>query len=344
MSTLNTNSYLTLLQVKQLMQQASPQEKLILWVQIEQKIERTAQTGSKYYEIKLADSTDKLTWRIFDKSTSYIDIQTLEAQDCIEIHSDWIDKGKYGIDPTNPKLRLLSESEKNLFLIGSPQQIQRIQNDFTCIETLVDSIQQPRYQALCKLFLTKWGDRFQRTAAARENHHARRGGLVEHVAQMMRSADALCNAYPKLHRDLLLTGVLFHDCGKLWENVYEEQGFIMPYQMIGELMGHITIGLEIVNKLWREIIETQAPPQQSNNDDTLRLHLLHLIASHHGQLDYGSPVVPKTPEAIVLHHIDNIDAKLEMMNECYQTSRELAPTIIEKVWPLPGHLIKPLTH
>src|SRR5439155_668748 len=86
-----------------------------------------------------------------------------------------------------------------------------------------------------------------------DNHPARRGGLVEHTAQMMRVALALCPLYDQLNLDLLLAGILFHDSGKLWENHLPEDGFTMGFDERGELMGHISIGLELVNSLWRKL-------------------------------------------------------------------------------------------
>jgi 3'-5' exoribonuclease len=168
---------------------------------------------------------------------------------------------------------------------------------------------------------------------------------VEHVAQMMRSAAALCPVYPELNRDLLLTGVLFHDCGKLWENCYPERGFNQLLGLHGEMLGHIPLGIELVNKLWRESLalpeaagwENLSPPAED-----CRIHLLHLIGSHHGEYEFGSPVLPKTPEAFALHHIDNLDAKLEMVRDAYAQSKELVPGIHERVFPLPGNLVKPL--
>ena len=105
-----------------------------------------------------------------------------------------------------------------------------------------------------QLFLAEYGERFRRTAAARVHHHARRGGLVEHVAQMMRTAEAIAGAYPALNRDLLLTAVLFHDSGKLWENALPADGFVMAYDERGEMLGHITIGIELINTLWRKVL------------------------------------------------------------------------------------------
>ncbi len=219
---------------------------------------------------------------------------------------------------------------------------QKADSDF--ISQTVASIVDPRLRALCEAFLKEWGDRFRRTAAARNYHHARRGGLVEHTAQMMRVALEIAPLYPQLNLDLLLAGILFHDSGKLWENQLPETGFTMSYDERGELMGHISIGLELVNSLWRklnvenaEIWKDLAPASED-----VRLHLLHLIGAHHGEAQFGSPVSPKTPEAMALHYIDNLDARLEMFAAGYATAKPLATRIFDRVRPLPGNLVKSL--
>ena len=162
---------------------------------------------------------------------------------------------------------------------------------------------------------------------------------------MMRCAVAIAGVYPALNRDLMIAGVLFHDCGKLWENAYAESGFTMPYNLTAEMLGHIPLGLELVNKMWRDMLDTPAAAEWTLIEpasETVRLHLLHLIAAHHGTHEFGSPVLPKTPEAIALHHVDNIDAKLEMFRRAYETGKELAPGIIEKFMPWPVNIVAPL--
>jgi len=158
---------------------------------------------------------------------------------------------------------------------------------------------------------------------------------------MMRTADAICSAYPVLNRDLLLTGVLFHDCGKLWEMCPPEAGFGIPRELRGELLGHISIGIEVVNSLWRKLpLEDWKTLEPASED--VRLHLLHLIASHHGELQFGSPVEPKTPEAIALNMVDNLDAKLEMLSMAYDRQPEIAPGIHERVKALNTSPVKSL--
>ena len=161
---------------------------------------------------------------------------------------------------------------------------------------------------------------------------------------MMRLARAIAPLYPQLNTDLLIAGILFHDSGKLWENHYPESGFVMDYDERGELIGHISIGLELVNTLWRRLSAENAetwknliPPSED-----VRLHLLHVIGAHHGEQQYGSPVDPKTPEAMAVHYIDNLDARLEMFAAGYLTAKPLSDRIFERVWPLPAKLVKSL--
>jgi 3'-5' exoribonuclease len=158
---------------------------------------------------------------------------------------------------------------------------------------------------------------------------------------MMRSANAICGVYPDLNRDLMIAGVLFHDCGKLWENTYPEAGFSQLHLIHGEMLGHIPLGLELVNKLWRDLpLESWREIEPASED--VRLHLLHLIASHHGQYDFGSPTLPRTPEAYALHYVDNLDAKLEMVKDAYASANETAPGIFERKFPLSAPLVTPL--
>lgn len=314
-------------------------------VQVDSRTEKLTSTGSPFLEVKLADGGDSLVWRLFDSNPMFNEARSLTRGSSIEILAQWVDTGKYGIEPRHPQMRVLTDEEKQALIGGDPELLVRQRVDFADIESFVAAIRDPRLRGVCSLFLERHGERFKRTAAARENHHARRGGLVEHVAQMMRCAVAIVGAYPHLNRDLIVAGVLFHDCGKLWENSYPENSFAMPHHLHGEMLGHITLGLELVNKLWRDLMERPEAAEWATMEpagEHVRLHLLHLIASHHGELQYGSPVLPKTPEAIALHHVDNIDAKLEMLRRGYQNSKELAPGIFERFRPWPVNIIAPL--
>lgn len=333
---------ITLTQLRQVVNQAPQPYRLHL--QVELRIEKTTSSGSPFFEVKLVDAADSLVWRVFDNNPLFQDVSRLARNAFVQLAGQWVE-GKYGIEPRQVQMRALSEDETVTLLLGDPELAARQQADYAEIVGFIESIRDPRLLRLCSVFMERHGERFRRTGAARKNHHARRGGLVEHVAQMMRSAVAIAAVYPHLNRDLLIAGVLFHDCGKLWENVYAESGFTMPYNMTAEMLGHIPLGLELVNRMWRDLLEEPAAAEWAALEpasELVRLHLLHLIAAHHGTLEFGSPVLPKTPEAIVLHHVDNIDAKLEMFRRGYAGSKELAPGIFEKFSPWPVNIVAPL--
>lgn len=313
--------------------------------QVEGVSRKETRDGKPFYEVTFVDAEGRLALRAWSDSPAFSVCERLGGGEFVSISGEFAHSGQFGVESRRWTLRPLEESEREALLGGPPLLRERQAADFTLIEQTIDSLADPRLRALGKLFLTDFGERFRRAAAARGNHHARRGGLVEHVAQMMRSADAICSAYAVLHRDLLLAGVLFHDCGKLWENQFPADGFAMPFDERGELLGHIAIGIELVNTLWRRLFASDsgaAWKDLSPPSEDVRLHLLHLIAAHHGELQFGSPVPPKTPEAWALHYVDNLDAKMEMMAGSYSNAKALAPRIRERTWPLPGNSVLPL--
>lgn len=312
--------------------------------QLQSRATRSTKNGKPYLELALADATGHFALKIWSDSPHYQQADALDPGKVFRIAAKWT-QGSFGIEARDLDFTTPDERALDGFFAGDPVLRARQDHDYEAIRKLCAMIADPRLHALCQRFFDQHGDHFRRTAAARRNHHARRGGLVEHVAQMMRSADALCGVYPDLNRDLLLAGVLFHDCGKLWENSYPEHGFAQSISIYGEMMGHIPLGIELANRLWHE---TMAAPEAgewngltpASND--VRLHLLHLIGSHHGEHQFGSPVLPRTPEAFALHYIDNLDAKLEMVRDAYQHSQEIAPGIHDRVFPLPTNLVRQL--
>ncbi|MGH9695491.1 MAG: HD domain-containing protein, partial [Bryobacteraceae bacterium] len=272
-------------------------------VQLESAVAKMTRDQKPYCELTLADAADRMTLRVWSDNPQYQACDSLGAGDFIELAGEFYQHQQFGLDVRRWTVRPLTLEEKSQLLQGPPELRAKQMADWEFIVTTTGAIGDPRLRALCAEFIAEHGDRFRRTAGARSYHHARRGGLVEHTAQMMRVAAQITPLYPDLNLDLLLAGILFHDAGKLWENHLPETGFSMPFEELGELVGHISIGLELVNSLWRKIQsdERTAEWQQfTPAADDCRMHLLHLIASHHGEPQFGSPVYPKTPEAIAL--------------------------------------------
>jgi 3'-5' exoribonuclease len=313
-------------------------------LQVETAAAKTTREGKPYCELNLVDASDHMTLRVWNDHPDYKKCGGLSADQFVELGGDFYRTQQYGLEARKWTVRPLTEQEKNELLQGPADLRARQAGDWEFILQATRRISDPRLRALSEAFLNEFGDRLRRTAAARNYHHARRGGLVEHTAQMMRVGLAIAPLYPQLNSDLLVAGILFHDSGKLWENQLPESGFTMSYDERGELMGHISIGLELVNSLWRKLITDKANEWKdlTPSSEDVRLHLLHLISAHHGEPAFGSPVSPKTPEAMALHYIDNLDARLEMFAAGYTTAKPLAPRIFDRVRPLPGNLVKAL--
>lgn len=165
-------------------------------------------------------------------------------------------------------------------------------------------------QQLAQETLDVFGAELREHPAAKSIHHAYRGGLLEHTVSMAELALQVCRHYQDLDRELILVGVLFHDLGKT-----RELG-AMPvndYTLEGRLVGHVVIGRDLLRERCAAI---------DGFPTELQLLLEHLILSHQGQLDYGSPVVPMTPEAFVLHFIDDLDSKLAQLRQARDSGSE----------------------
>lgn len=312
-------------------------------VQVESALPKLTREQKPYCELSLADACDRMTLRVWSDHPAYKVCSSLTPDSFIELAGEF-QSSQFGLDAQKWTVRPLTQQEKSELLQGPPELRTKQSQDWEFILKTIGFIADPRLRALSETFVKDFGERFRRTAAARKYHHARRGGLVEHTAQMMRVANAIAPLYPQLNVDLLLAGILFHDCGKLWENALPESGFVMNYDELGELVGHISIGIEVVNALWRKLSaeNSESWKAMSPPSEDVRMHLLHLVASHHGEKEFGSPVEPRTPEAMTLHYIDNLDARLEMFAAGYTTAKPLAPRIFERVWPLPGNLVTSL--
>ncbi len=151
-----------------------------------------------------------------------------------------------------------------------------------------------------------------RTApAAKHVHHAFLGGLIEHVLSVCNLCRVTAAHYSYVDLDLLLTGAVLHDVGKVAELTYDRS---FGYSTEGQLLGHIIIGLRLLHEKLQRFPDF--PPK-------LRVLVEHLIVSHHGELEYGSPKVPLFPEAMLLHHLDNLDSKMECMRSLVAKDRHV---------------------
>ena len=154
------------------------------------------------------------------------------------------------------------------------------------------------------------GSAYRNAPAAKTLHHAYIGGLLDHVVSLCRSCDLVSRNYPQVNRDLLLAGAFLHDIGKIHELSYSRS---FSYTSRGQLLGHMIIELEML----------QAKiAQMPHFPDKLKTLLEHLIISHHGEYEFGSPKLPMFPEALMLHYLDDLDSKMESMRAHFEREAE----------------------
>jgi 3'-5' exoribonuclease len=165
----------------------------------------------------------------------------------------------------------------------------------------------PHLRALAECFLIddEFLRKFTAAPAGVKNHHAYQGGLLEHVVTMLNVADRIADLYPEIDRDLLLAGIFLHDIGKVDELSYARA---FAYTDEGQLLGHLVMGVEMLRDKVEQTVDLVGEPFP----DELLLRLKHMIVSHHGPAEFGSPKLPMTPEAIALHYLDNLDAKIHL--------------------------------
>ncbi|MGY3777255.1 3'-5' exoribonuclease YhaM family protein [Isobaculum melis] len=279
---------------------------------------RIAKNGKKFIAFTFQDTSGQIDGKYWDASEE--DTQQFLAGKVVRIG------GKRELYQGNPQvkifhIRLAKENEPSnpeLYLERAPLSKEEMVEEIN--QTLFD-IDNANIQRVVRYLLTQYHQEFFQHPAAKKNHHAYAGGLSHHTISMLRLAKAICELHPELDKALLYAGVILHDLGK----VFELSGALATeYTLVGNLVGHIVIVDEEITKA------CLALKIDDKTEDILTLK--HLVLSHHGQLDYGSPVRPRIREAEVLHQIDNLDASINMMNDVL--SRTESGSFSERVFGL----------
>jgi 3'-5' exoribonuclease len=265
-------------------------------------------SGEPYLALTLGDRSGHLEAKMWDNVEEAIDACD---QDYFVKVKGLVNKYKNRFQFTIHKLRRLGESEVD-FADYLPKTTKDIGELWRTLAGYVASFKDPHLKALVEAFMAdpEIAEAYRNAPAAKTLHHAFIGGLLEHVVSLFNSCDLMCRNYPQVNRDLLLTGAFFHDIGKIHELTYNRS---FSYSTRGQLLGHMIIELEMLQaKL----------PQIPGFPDSLKTLVEHLIISHHGQYDFGSPKLPMFPEALMLHYLDDLDSKMEAMRAQFERGGE----------------------
>jgi 3'-5' exoribonuclease len=287
---------------------------------------RQKKSGEPYLSLTLADRTGLVDAKMWDNASEALDI--FNRDDFVRV------KGLLQIFQNRPQLTIhkiapLKDSEVD-FADYFPASKRDRDEMFLELRMWIASMTNPHLKGLLEaIFADEAVALAYRTApAAKTVHHAWLGGLIEHVLSLCNLAKFTAGHYPGIDFDLLLAGVMLHDLGKITELTYA-RGF--GYSTEGQLLGHIVIGMRMVDEKLRQMPDFPAP---------LRDLLMHMILSHHGEMEFGSPKIPMFAEALLLHQLDNLDSKMECVRGALEKDR-----MVEGVWtgyvqPLDRSLLK----
>jgi 3'-5' exoribonuclease len=264
--------------------------------------------GDPYLALILADRTGQIEAKMWDNVEEFLN--AFEQDDFLKIKG-LINKYKNRFQLTIHKLRRMGEAEID-FADYLPKTSKDIGELWRTLADFVATFRNPHLKSLVELFMAdpEIAERYRNAPAAKTLHHAYIGGLLDHVVSLMRSCDLICRNYPQINRDLLLTGAFLHDIGKIQELTYNRS---FSYTTRGQLLGHMIIELEMLQSKLAKLHDF--PPE-------LKTLLEHLIISHHGQYDFGSPKLPMFPEALMLHYLDDLDSKMESMRAHFERESE----------------------
>jgi 3'-5' exoribonuclease len=262
-------------------------------------------SGDLYLALTLADRTGQIEAKMWDNVTEHIDIF---AQDDFVKVRGLVNKFNGRFQLTVHKLRSMEEAEVEPadYLPRTTKDVDQL---WRTMGDYVESFQNPHLKALIKVFMADPQiERAYKTApAAKTLHHAFVGGLLDHVLSLFNLCDLACRNYPEtIDRDLLLTGAFLHDIGKVHELSFSRS---FSYTTSGQLLGHMIIELEMLHEKLREVPGFPAE---------YKILIEHLIISHHGKYEFGSPKMPMFPEALMLHYLDDLDSKMESMRAHFQ--------------------------
>jgi 3'-5' exoribonuclease len=265
-------------------------------------------SGEPYLALTLGDRSGHLEAKMWDNVEDAID--ACNQDDFIKVKG-LINKYKNRFQFTIHKLRRLGESEVD-FADYLPKTKKDIGELWQTLAGYVATFQDPHLKSLVEAFMAdpEIAEAYRNAPAAKTLHHAFIGGLLEHVVSLFNSCDLMYRNYPHINRDLLLTGAFFHDIGKIHELTYSRS---FSYTTRGQLLGHMIIELEMLQAKLAQLPDFPEP---------LKTLVEHLIISHHGQYDFGSPKLPMFPEALMLHYLDDLDSKMEAMRAQFERGGE----------------------
>lgn len=287
--------------------------------------QRTSNNGNNYLDMTLGDNSGDINAKVWDPLATPPDSGiVLKVRAAVTEYNGRlqlrVDKFRPAIDSDPYRLSdLVTTADR------PPEEMRAY------IDSTIDAMENPVLKTLCRALIDNVSKELTYYPAAQSMHHAYRSGLMDHMTSMLRVADGILPCYPFLDKDLVKAGILVHDLSKIGEMIADSMGTVSEYSNEGLLLGHLVVGVAQIREIARQ---NNIPP-----DDEYLLLLQHMVISHHGLAEYGSPKPPMFPEAEMLSAIDELDARMnEMKTVIDRTPRGL---FSEKIWSLDRRVYHP---
>lgn len=284
--------------------------------------QKTSSNGSKYLDMTLCDLSGEVNAKMWDGLTAAPAVaQVIRVRGMM---LEYNGRPQLRVD----KMRPATENDDYDMNALTPCAPYPAQEMLDYIYARIDGFKDPDLKNLVSMRLEECGDALNYYPAASKLHHAERSGLLHHTSTMLKAAEAVCQIYPTLDKDLLSAGVILHDLCKITEMAADEIGMVSDYTAEGMLIGHLVQGVAELSRLGKSL----------NIRPELLMMLEHMVLSHHDLPEFGSPKPPMFPEAEVLHTLDLLDARIYEMNRALKTATPGGFT--ERIWSLDRKLYR----
>lgn len=286
---------------------------------------RQDKKGNHYVDMNLTDSSGEINCKNWNASGKGFEPGTIvfTKGTCFDFN------GRLQLKIAS--IRGVTASDKIDYSLITPSAPRSGEDMMNEIQNTINGFQSNVLKQLTQTLVNRFADKLAYYPAAQRIHHAEKSGLLHHTTDMLRAAQALLTVYPYLNRDLLLSGVILHDLCKVEEMNSDSIGIVRDYSREGLLLGHLVLG----------VIRIQETADELGLADAEEVILLqHMLLSHHGEPEFGSPRSPMFAEAEVLHTIDTLDARLNDMQNA--TGKVSAGSFTEKLWSMDRRLYRPL--
>ncbi|MBP3636380.1 MAG: HD domain-containing protein [Clostridia bacterium] len=285
--------------------------------------QRTGSNGSRYLDMNLTDRTGEINCKVWDGNVAPPPAGTvIKVRGLVQEYNGRLQLRVERLRASTPE----DQVDLSLLVPCAPEAPDKMRSE---IEDTIDRFKSEDLRKIVREMIRLAGDKLEWFPAAQRLHHAERSGLLHHTTGMLRTAEHIIEAYPWLNGDLLRAGVILHDLSKIAEMKSDELGNVTDYTRDGLLIGHLVRGVATLAQAAKNV----------GVEGEMVVLLEHMIISHHGEAEFGSPRKPMFPEAEVLHWIDLLDARMNEMQGIMD--RTPAGAFSEKIWSLDRRLYHP---